>query len=115
MQKATAIAIAARVDEEPPRERMQIRTPPLRLKTVPREVKWLVYASLMMVLLGLAWLFVPRKPEKSLMLLGSIDRIPPSAAPTSKPSSKPRPSATPTPRPPGATVLGTPLPAPPRR
>lgn len=97
----------------PPREKVVIRTPPVRLRSLPRDVRWALAAGLVAAILGAVWLFVPQKPRRPTYLLGSLDRKP-APGPTARPKPDARPQPTPRPRPPGATVLGTPLPALPR-
>jgi hypothetical protein len=108
MLQATALAVVDPV-LEPPQEKVTIRTPPIRIRTMPRQVQVLGVLVAVVALLGIVWMLVPPSPQRALPFLGSLDRLP-SPPPTPKP-----PKATPTPRPPGATILGTPLPAPPPR
>ena len=112
MQRVTAEAMAAHAQqiETPPREQLRTPAPRFRFATVPREIKALFFVGGFVALGGLAWLFVPRKPERAIPLIGTLDSRP-VTPPTAKPT--PRPTPTPTPLPPGATILGTPLPAPP--
>lgn len=108
MLQVTALAV---VDPsvDPPKEKLRIRTPPVRFRTMPKEVRVLGVVFALVILLGVVWAFVPRKPAPALPLLGTLDRLP------SPPPTPQAPRATPTPRPSGATILGTPLPAPPAR
>jgi len=69
----------------------------------PRQVPWQVWLALgvmSLALLGaaLSLLFVPRRPQPSVPLLGYVDRLPPSAPrPSAHRPSAHRPSPTPSP------------------
>lgn len=77
--------------------------PPLggRVRVDPRQVPWQVWLAIGVVglaLLGaaLSLLFVPRRPQPAVPLLGYVDRLPSSAPrPSPSPALSPSPSATP--------------------